>query len=29
MGSLLLFYLICALLLSAGCVFAAARFELR
>ena len=29
MGSLLLFYLICALLLSAGCVFAAARFEMR
>ncbi len=29
MGSLLLFYLICALLLSAGCVFAAARWGLR
>lgn len=29
MGSLFLFYLICVLLLSAGCVFAAARFELR
>ena len=29
MGSLLLFYLICALLLSSGCVFAAARFGLR
>lgn len=29
MGSLLLFYLICGLLLSSGCVFAAARFGLR